>query len=124
MEGRRVKVDEIAQNSDLPEAFTAKLLGILSKNTILESHTGPYGGFFLPQSKMKTIKISEVVRIIDGDEVFNGCGLGFSECDAKNPCPMHSHFVKIRNELKKMMENTLIYDLAMKVKQGESVLIR
>ncbi len=124
LEGRRIKVGEVAENSDLPVAFTAKLLGILVKNNIVRSQTGPNGGFFVEASRLEKIKLCEIVFAIDGNSVYEGCGLGLKTCDAQNPCPLHDDFVKIRNELKCMLETTSIYDLAMKLKKGESVLVR
>ncbi len=124
LEGRRIKVGEIAENSDSPVAFTAKLLGILTKFDILKSQTGPNGGFYIEPYRLQKIKLSEIVFAIDGNSVYEGCGLGLKECDAENPCPLHNNFVKVRNELKWMLETTTLYDLAMKLKKGESVLIR
>lgn len=121
---RMIKVGEIADNTNLPEAFTAKLLRILTKYDIIQSQTGPNGGFFLDIEKMSEIKLSQIVFAIDGDSVYKGCGLGLDKCDENNPCPMHHYFVDIRTQLSSMLENTSIHDLALKVKSGESVLIR
>lgn len=119
-----IKVGEIAKNTGMPMAFTAKLLGGLSKNGLIQSQTGPNGGFYFDKHKMKEVKLSEIVRVIDGDAVYNGCGLGLDYCDAENPCPLHENFAHIRAELRDMLKNTSIYDLAQKVKSGESVLVR
>ena len=73
---------------------------------------------------MKQIKISEIVFAIDGDDIYNGCALGLSECDHTQPCPLHENFLKIREDLKSMLKNTTIYDLATKYKAGETILIR
>ena len=73
---------------------------------------------------MKITKVSEIVFAIDGDSIYNGCGLGLSECSNVQPCPMHNKFVKIRGELKIMLETTTIYDLAIGLKSGESILMR
>ncbi|MCO5233359.1 MAG: Rrf2 family transcriptional regulator [Chitinophagales bacterium] len=124
LKSNRVKLGDVAQNAGSPEAFTAKLLGILTKSQIIQSTKGPYGGFEIPKDKMNEIKISQIVYAIDGDSVYNGCGLGLSECDASAPCPMHDKFIKIRVELKRMLETTTIYDLATKIKSGKSILIR
>ncbi|MFV0306032.1 MAG: RrF2 family transcriptional regulator [Moheibacter sp.] len=124
LEGKRVKVGEIAENSGCPEAFTAKLLGDLKKSEIVCSQTGPYGGFYIEIEEIKNIKLSQIVFAIDGDSVYNGCGLGLAQCDENNPCPMHHHFVEVRNELKKMLETTCLYDLATELKAGETVLVR
>lgn len=110
--GLRVNLKEIAANIDSPEAFTAKVLHQLAKNNLMESHKGPNGGFEINSERALKIKLSDVVRAIDGDQIYNGCALGFDRCDEKKPCPMHNHFVSIRNNLKRMLERTSLHELA------------
>lgn len=124
LDNNRVKIGDVAENTGTPEAFTAKILGTLTKHDIVHSTKGPYGGFEIDIQRMKQIKISEIVYAIDGDNVYNGCALGLSECNAAKPCPMHDKFIKIRSELKRMLETTTIYDLATKITSGKSILIR
>lgn len=122
--GRRIKVAEIAENSDSPVAFVAKILGTLVRQKIVSSQTGPNGGFYIASNRLFDLKLSDIVYAIDGDAVYQGCGLGLKNCDALNPCPLHEKFVNVRNDLKAMLETTTIHDLAEKIKKGESVLIR
>ncbi len=124
LEGKRVKIGDIVGSSGSPEAFTGKVLGALTKHHIVNSHTGPYGGFDIDVQRLKEIKISDIVFAIDGDTIYNGCALGFSECGSDQPCPMHDKFVKVRGELKKMLETTSVYDLAMGLKTGKSTLMK
>lgn len=124
LENKRVKIGDVADNAGSPEAFTAKILGILTKHHIVQSLKGPYGGFEMDVNRMKQIKISEIVYAIDGDNIYSGCALGLNECDASAPCPLHEHFVKIRDELKRMLETTTIYDLATQLKSGKTILVR
>lgn len=124
VEGRRVKVGEIAKNSGCPVAFTAKLLNILNKAGLVLSQTGPNGGFYLDPTTFSDLRLSQIVSAIDGDTVYKGCGLGLDACDELNPCPLHHSFVKIRSDLKEMLETTLLIELAKKLKKGETVLIR
>lgn len=119
-----MKIKDVAESNNLPVAFTAKLMGLLSKHNLIQSQTGPNGGFYLDHEKMHEIKLSQIVEAIDGDFVYKGCGLGLEYCDAENPCPLHDDFKHIRDGLKEMLENTSIYDLALKVKLGQSVLVR
>src|SRR5690554_1292547 len=79
IEGYRVKIGDIAENSDSPEAFTAKIMGTLARHNIVNSLKGPYGGFEIDIHRMKQIKISEIVYAIDGDSVYNGCALGLKD---------------------------------------------
>lgn len=124
LDGYRVKIGDVAENAASPEAFTAKILGVLTKQHIVRSLKGPNGGFEMDINKMKHTKISEIVYAIDGDAIYNGCALGLNECNPAEPCPMHDRFVKVRDDLKKMLETTTVYDLATKLKSGKSTLIR
>ncbi len=124
LEGRRVKIGDIVENSGSPEAFTAKVLGALTKHNIVNSQTGPYGGFEIETGRMKQIRMSDIVQAIDGDTIYNGCGLGLSECSNIQPCPMHDKFVKVRSDIKKMLTTTTIHDLALGLKAGKTVLMR
>ena len=107
----KVGLNMISEEINSPQAFTAKVLQQLTKNNIIKSIKGPYGGFVIEEDKMET-KLSEVVRILDGDSIYTGCGLGLKQCDANSPCPLHYRFVEIRNNLRTMLENTSIRSLA------------
>jgi len=124
LEGRRVNIGDVVEHSGSPKAFTAKVLGELTKHNIVNSHTGPNGGFDIEPKQIKQIKMSDIVRAIDGDSIYNGCGLGLDECNSAEPCPMHHKFVDIRKEIKKMLTSTSIYDLALGLKSGKTVLMR
>ncbi|REG90351.1 BadM/Rrf2 family transcriptional regulator [Algoriphagus antarcticus] len=121
---RRVKIGEVVEHIDSPEAFTAKIVGALVKENIVQSVTGPYGGFYIDKYQMGQITMIDIVTAIDGDSIFNGCGLGLKDCDAEQPCPMHSKFVKVRADLKSMLNSTSIFELAEGLKSGKSTLMR
>ena len=112
LENNRVKVGDIANNSANPEAFTAKIMGELKRAHLVDSFTGPNGGFEIDIQKMKQIKVSEIVFAIDGDNVYKGCALGLEACNPDEPCPLHEKFASIRENLKQMLETTSIYELA------------
>ena len=120
----RVSLKEIANATDSPVAFTAKILQKLAKNDILVSTTGPAGGFQIENHLLHKITLLQIVEAIDGDTVYNGCGLGLKECNAKDPCPVHNHFISIRNDLKKMLQTTKLTELSNGLKNGLSVLKR
>ena len=124
LKGDRVKIGDIVEKVGSPEAFTAKILSDLVKSGLIESLKGPNGGFFIQPEKMEFIKSIQIVSVIDGDSIFFGCGLGLAECNALQPCPMHSKFVKIRSELKKALESTTLLELAIGIKSGKTILIR
>ncbi|MFV8270064.1 RrF2 family transcriptional regulator [Flavobacterium sp. GT2N3] len=121
-QNNRVGLRDIAEKIDSPEAFTAKILQILSKASIIRSIKGVGGGFEIPKEIMSQIKLSQIVTALDGDRVFTGCGLGLSYCSEDHPCPVHDKFKAIRNELAFMLENTNLEELAMGIKSGDTFL--
>ena len=44
--------------------------------------------------------------------------------DASKPCPLHDHFLSIREDLRKMLERTSVHDLMSGLKEGETYLKR
>jgi len=121
-EERRVTLKEIAKEIDSPEAFTAKILQELARHNIINSIKGVNGGFEIKKKQISKINLAQIVDAIDGDKVYNQCGLGLHKCDEVHPCPVHDQFKAIRTKLKKMLENTNLEQLALDIKSGVSFL--
>ncbi|HZJ21307.1 MAG TPA: Rrf2 family transcriptional regulator [Pricia sp.] len=124
LQGRRVSLKEIVEKVDSPTAFTAKILHQLAKNDILDSTKGPAGGFQIQKERIDNIKLAHIVFAIDGESIYEGCGLGLDKCNANKPCPVHDKFVVIRDELKQMLQNTSLFELATGLEVGLTYLKR
>lgn len=85
---KKIGVKKIAEDLETPQPFLAKLLQQLSKSKLVSSSKGPNGGFYLDE-KNKENSLWDIVKCIDGTEKFDQCFLGLSDCDDKNPCPVH-----------------------------------
>lgn len=116
--GLVVNVKEVSAAIDAPEAFTAKILQQLSREHLLTSTRGKQGGFSFVKDDLKKIKIFDVIKIIDGEQIFRNCGLGLKKCSETNPCPVHNDFKIIRNNLHEMCRKFSLEDLAEKTEQG------
>ena len=121
-EGKRVSPKEIAKEIDSPQAFTAKILQALVRQDVVNSVKGAYGGFEIDKNNISAIKLAQIVKAIDGDAVYSGCGLGLEKCDENHACPVHDKFKGVRDELKFMLENTSLEELALNIKSGTSFL--
>ncbi len=122
--GTRCSLKNIAIAIDSPVAFTAKTLQLLAKNEIIHSVKGPKGGYEIPNKKLQTTSLSQIVEAIDGDEIYNGCGLGLKKCNASRTCPLHNEFKTIRGDLKTMLQTTTIQALANGLDSGTTFLKR
>ncbi|WP_410220573.1 RrF2 family transcriptional regulator [Pedobacter sp.] len=122
LKGQRVKVTDMVNEAGVPEAFTGKILSSLAQKGLLESLKGPYGGYFINENKVKSIKLIDIVSAIDGNGLFENCALGLKQCNAKDPCPMHHKFVKVRGELKHVLDSSNLFELAKSLEAGNTVL--
>lgn len=121
--GKKLGIKDICKEIDAPEFFTAKILQSLAKQGIVSSAKGPNGGFYVEKHQVD-LALIEVIRAIDGDKIFQGCGLGLKECSEINPCPIHHEFKTIRDQLAQMLKNTKISDLAIEIQNGNAILSR
>lgn len=103
----RVGIKDIAKGINSPVHFIAKILQDLTRKGLLQSAKGPSGGFYLDKTSMKQ-SLADIVRAVDGDKIFYGCGLGLKQCSEAKPCPIHFEFKKVRQELFGMLQNTRI----------------
>jgi Rrf2 family protein len=106
-DGSRIGIKEIAKGIDSPEHFIAKILQELSRKGIVQSAKGPNGGFYL-DAVSRDRPLADIVRAVDGDKVFSGCGLGLLQCSEVQPCPIHHEFKKIRGDLFRMLEQAKV----------------
>ncbi len=107
---KRFSIKEIAAEIKAPVSFIAKILHELSKLGFVQSVKGPGGGFYLNEKSLNN-SLSDIVVAIDGDKIFNGCGLGLAYCSEDKPCAIHFEFKKIRAEIFNMLENTRLINM-------------
>ena len=123
-DGQRSGLKEIAERTDSPEAFTAKILQKLSHAGLVLSMKGPGGGFEVTPELAKKVRLSDIVSAIDGDRIYTGCALGLSQCNSEKPCPLHDHFIAVREDLRTMLEGTTLQDLVDGLRSGSTFLRR
>lgn len=114
--GDKTGIREVAEGINSPQYFTAKILQELSRKKLVRSIKGPGGGFYLNEQDLECT-LADIVRAIDGDKIFAGCGLGLNECSEKEPCPLHSRFKTIRNEIRNMLQKAKLTEFHEQLEQ-------
>ncbi|MEY8847929.1 Rrf2 family transcriptional regulator [Psychroserpens sp. XS_ASV72] len=122
MRNERVTPKQIADQINSPVAFTAKIMQDLVKSNLVASYRGAYGGFEIEQAKIAEISLSQIVEVIDGDKIYNGCGLGLDVCNENHPCPVHEQYKAIREDLKQLLKTTNLEQLAVGIETGDAFL--
>ncbi|MBK9636913.1 MAG: Rrf2 family transcriptional regulator [Bacteroidetes bacterium] len=118
---QKFSIREIAKFIDENEHTVAKLLQKLVKENIINSAKGPNGGFYIT-AKQKNLHVISIVNTIDGEQVFDECGLGLLKCSEFRPCPIHEDFKVVREKFKKICVDKRICDLYEGVNSGLSYL--
>ena len=115
-----VGLKEIAAAQDIPQHFLYKILQNLVKNKILTSTKGPTGGFALniPSDKLTLL---EVVKVIDGLDIFERCGIGMKFCSDVAPCPVHQDFKIVKTKIRGLLSEKTLADLCKDVQEGKSI---
>ena len=117
----KLGIKEIAKEIDAPEAFTAKILQILTKHQVISSLKGPYGGFFIEEFQLQQ-PILNIVNAIDGLQAFTGCGLGLKFCSEKKPCPFHFEYNEVRTRMLNTFKDTTVQLLAENLEKGMALI--
>lgn len=108
-----VKIRDIAAEEHLPEKFLEIILIELKNARLVESTRGARGGYQLRRDP-SAIRISEIVRLIDGPlSPFGDADQlrGLMEQDAPHRA-LYKVFLDVRNAAAKVLENTTVSDIA------------
>lgn len=106
-DGSMINIKEIAGKINSPELFIGKILQSLSKQGFLQSSKGRYGGFYISDDEAKH-SLADIITAIDGNKMFEGCGLGLAFCSEANPCPIHNTYKEARDQLYEIYGKTTL----------------
>jgi Rrf2 family protein len=122
-DGNKVGIKEIAKGIDSPEHFIAKILQDLSRRRLLQSLKGPNGGFYLDAEALDC-SLADIVKVLDGDKLFTGCGLGLKQCSETHPCPIHHEFKAVRKGIQHMLETAKLGEFTEELEKSLTFLKR
>lgn len=119
--GAKVAPQDISQELDIPHHFFGKIMQDLVRHGIMDSVKGPHGGFYPNDSTLVTPLI-EILKITDGNLVFDQCALNIKRCNAEHPCPLHDDFAACRDGMLKIMAVKTVGQIAATVDGGDAFL--
>lgn len=112
---------QIAAALKIPKEYLVKVLRILVEAGFVISLKGPQGGFCLARDP-REITVYDIVKTIEGTEFFQTCILRADACDEKNPCALHLYWLKIRGQMRAVLDRATLHDLVSEMKAGKRVL--
>lgn len=110
-----VMIRKIAKDYNIPYQFLAKIMQILVKNRLIKATRGRTGGVMLGRDP-NLIYLNQIVYAVDGHPPEEDiCVVGLDLCSDSVPCPLHEQYKPIRKQLRKMLTDESLEDLAIKV---------
>lgn len=109
--GKVSLVSEVAEATEVPVAFLAKIFQSFAKLGIVSSMRGTGGGFTLGRPAVE-ITLREVVEAVEGPIIPNRCLLGGGGCDRIKGCTVHPVWRKIQVQVEQILDGITIAELA------------
>jgi Rrf2 family transcriptional regulator, iron-sulfur cluster assembly transcription factor len=110
-ESKSVLVKDIAEATDIPAPYLAKIVQVLNKRGIVRTQRGIGGGVTLAKPP-EEVSLFEVCAALDDPAVLNRCMLGTAICSDDRACPCHDFWKTNRAEFQDFLRRTTIADMA------------
>ena len=104
---------EVSAEAGVPQAYVAKIFQCLVRAQILDSKSGPGGGYFFRVEPSK-LTLLGVIRALDdlSQSPLTKCVMGQTKCNDKDPCPLHDIWAKAKEEMNQRLGKETILDVA------------
>ncbi len=109
--GKMALISEIAEATEVPQTFLAKIFQNFAKQGIVNSYRGTGGGFTLARPSSE-ITLREIVEAVEGPILPNRCLIGKGACDRDSRCNVHPIWKKIQGEVVRILDGVTIAELA------------
>ena len=105
-----VRVDDIAEELDVPRNYLSKILSVLARADVLQSTRGPRGGFELARAPDE-LRLSEIVGHFDPPPEAAECLLGKDRCSDDDPCAAHEQWKDVSRSIRTFFDETTLTSL-------------
>ncbi|HMB55289.1 MAG TPA: SUF system Fe-S cluster assembly regulator [Thermoanaerobaculia bacterium] len=109
---RRFNAPDLAQEAQLPLPMVSKILKILAREDLLDSHRGVNGGYALARMP-REITVSEIIAALEGPIAITECiDDSPGECVQEDVCPLRSNWQLINSAIRGALDGLRLSDMA------------
>ena len=102
---------EIAQEAQLPAPTVSKILKILARAGLLDSHRGMKGGYNLARDPEK-ITVAEIITALEGPIAITECiNDSPGECSQEPFCPVRGNWQRINSAIREALEGITLAEM-------------
>lgn len=110
--GRRFAAPELAGATQLPQPTVSKILKLLSRGGVLDSHRGVKGGYSLAEMP-EDINVARLIEVLDGPIAFTECIEDApGECSQEAWCRLRGNWQRINSAVRQALEAISLAELA------------
>ena len=109
--GKMILISEIAEATDVPQTFLAKIFQSFAKLGLVQSFRGTGGGFLLGRAP-SLITLRQVVEAVEGPVMPNRCLVAEGSCDRSSYCLVHPVWRQVQGEVGRILDSVTIEELA------------
>ena len=103
---------EVAGEAQLPLPTVSKLLRLLAKEGLLESHRGVKGGYGLAR-RPEEITVGSIIKALEGPIAITTCTTDSrGECEHEPVCPVRGHWYLINLAIRQALDSVTLADMA------------
>ncbi len=106
-----VLIREIAKRQKISVNYLEQIMLSLKKAGIVESLSGAKGGYILTK-KPEDIRVTGIVEVLEGSLSPVSCIDHKNLCGREKNCPARSLWIKVRKNIKDVLDATTLEDLA------------
>ena len=104
---------DLYPDTGIPLYYLSKIMRRLVEGGLLSSQKGHGGGFEFARPLSK-ISFSDVLTAVGYETQAGSCVFGWSECNEKDPCPLHPFWSDIKNNFLNWAETYTLADVSAK----------
>jgi FeS assembly SUF system regulator len=103
---------EVASEAHLPLPTVSKLLRLLAKEGLLDSHRGVKGGYGLARPA-EDITVGNIVKALEGPIAITTCTNNSpGDCEHEHLCPVRGHWHLINLAVRQALDSVTLADMA------------
>jgi FeS assembly SUF system regulator len=102
---------QIARDTAVPLPTVAKVLNVLTREGLVDSHRGAAGGYALSRGATE-ITVAEIIRALEGPIALTACVDNSGACcDVESLCPMRGTWDKVNEVIHEALSQVTLADL-------------
>jgi Rrf2 family protein len=102
--------------------MVAKVLKLLVRAGLLESHRGVRGGYLLTRAP-SDISIAEIINTLDGPLTLTECTSEHSGCAVETSCPVRAPWNRINDVIRDALERVTLAEMTCPIADPASTLV-